>query len=336
MAGVAWGGVGWCGVAWQRLDMANRGDDIQLSAVIASRDRPDDLVRCLGSLRQLRHLPMEAVVLDDGSKEPIEPMLQRYFDASYPIPWRCLRHDSSTGLIRARNELARAAHGNYLLSLDDDAYLLNAQGIQQAMTVLDHDASIAAVALAQADDAGQLLSDQPSAAQEPAFVRTFYGYGHLLAAMYFCNWVATVRCCTTTARSRSFANACSQRVIAWRFCQACVAHARNPHGRSYARITAHMWRNGCYSAVLNEPALRVMASIPARLAQFVEYRCAFVTCSIVRKRNGGAWRGSCVNWRATCRDCSMSAIRCRGTSSRVACAGATRADGVSTSRVRSL
>lgn len=86
------------------------------AVVIATRDRPDDLVRCLSALHaQSEVAPAEILVVDDGSAPPIEAAALR----GGAIPVRVLS-TGGVGPATARNAGARAATTDVVLFTDDD------------------------------------------------------------------------------------------------------------------------------------------------------------------------------------------------------------------------
>ncbi len=88
-----------------------------VSVVIATRDRPADLARCLSGLYHVdRRLLVEVVIADDGSRRPVAAGL-----AATPLPVRVLRVERSIGADAIRNLAARDAEGDHLAFLDDDA-----------------------------------------------------------------------------------------------------------------------------------------------------------------------------------------------------------------------
>lgn len=85
-----------------------------VTAVIATRDRPDDLRACLTALTRLTPPPDEIVVADSASREP-----ERVERAARDAGARCVRLDRP-GLSLARNAGGAAARGAILAFLDDD------------------------------------------------------------------------------------------------------------------------------------------------------------------------------------------------------------------------
>ena len=84
---------------------------VPVSVVVCTRDRPDDLRRCVASLAKLDPAPFEVVVVDQ-SKRPI--------DLTGLLPGVVHHHPDGRGLSRARNRGLRIARGPIVAFLDDD------------------------------------------------------------------------------------------------------------------------------------------------------------------------------------------------------------------------
>jgi GT2 family glycosyltransferase len=81
-------------------------------------NHPNGLRACLSAL-QLQSLPasqFEVIVVDDGSQPPVADIVEPFRDR---LEVRCLRV-SNSGPASARNQGARAAHGQYLAFTDHD------------------------------------------------------------------------------------------------------------------------------------------------------------------------------------------------------------------------
>ena len=94
-----------------------------LTLAICTKDRPDLVARCLGSVEQVRRTSphrdvlLEVLVIDNAPSDDRTATLVETF------PWarRCL--DSREGLDFARNTAWREARGDFVAYLDDDAVL---------------------------------------------------------------------------------------------------------------------------------------------------------------------------------------------------------------------
>jgi GT2 family glycosyltransferase len=90
-------------------------DRATAAVVIATRDRRNQLDRCLTALQaQSEMAPVEIVVVDDGSTPPIAAA-----DLQDAVPVRVL-HTGGVGPARARNAGARAVTADVVMFTDDD------------------------------------------------------------------------------------------------------------------------------------------------------------------------------------------------------------------------
>jgi O-antigen biosynthesis protein len=84
------------------------------SVVVCTRNRAALLGRCLASLSRLEHPDHEVIVVDNTPGQPEVEQLAKDVGARYLVERR-------TGLSRARNSGARAAEGEVVAYIDDDA-----------------------------------------------------------------------------------------------------------------------------------------------------------------------------------------------------------------------
>jgi len=89
----------------------------QLSVVVCTHNRPDDLERCLDALARLDDTP-QVIVVDSATEPPCEALVARYETA---LPGLVYEHESEPGLSRARNRGVARASGSIVAFLDDDA-----------------------------------------------------------------------------------------------------------------------------------------------------------------------------------------------------------------------
>jgi GT2 family glycosyltransferase len=89
----------------------------QLSVIIPTRDRPDDLQRCLNALAHQAARPGEIVVVDNNpAAHATRKIAERFADVKY-VP------EAKPGLDRARNAGIVAASGALIAFCDDDVVL---------------------------------------------------------------------------------------------------------------------------------------------------------------------------------------------------------------------
>src|SRR5882724_6882363 len=86
-----------------------------VSIMITTKDRPEELALTLRELTRQNYSPIELVILDDGSQEPIAPIVRSEWGEATIV-----RHEQALGMCVSRNEGFRLANGELVLQLDDD------------------------------------------------------------------------------------------------------------------------------------------------------------------------------------------------------------------------
>lgn len=95
---------------------------MNISIVICTRDRVASLQATLSSLLNLRMLPScEVVIVDNGSRDAIQPVLEWFRDSSPPLELTSVV-EPQPGLANARNRGWRTARGEIIAFTDDDCY----------------------------------------------------------------------------------------------------------------------------------------------------------------------------------------------------------------------
>ena len=108
------------GSSWEPLEELNELPDehhLKISAAIITADRPLQLERCMKSLTQLARPPEELIVVENG-KEPQARRTVENIQACFPIHYLSI---DQRGVAVARNAAARAARGEIIAFVDDDA-----------------------------------------------------------------------------------------------------------------------------------------------------------------------------------------------------------------------
>ncbi len=109
-----------------------------VSVIVCSHDRPHYVRACVASLVQqsVGGEGFEIILVDSGSPAPVAAEMKRLADSTANM--RLIRLDNS-GVSLARNEGARAATGDYVAYIDDDA-MAASDWIEQIQRVLaEHD-----------------------------------------------------------------------------------------------------------------------------------------------------------------------------------------------------
>lgn len=137
---------------------------------ITTRNRAAILPKAIRSALAQSYPAVRVAVLDDGSTDAT-PALRAEFPS---VLW--IRHETSRGIIESRNRLMRETDATYYLSLDDDAWFMRDDEIALAVTRLEADPSIGAIAY-------DILSpDRATPVERGAGreVAMFIGCGHVL------------------------------------------------------------------------------------------------------------------------------------------------------------
>lgn len=240
---------------------------------ICTRDRQASLLRCLRSLRHAEGLIERVFVADDASATPVEPAIRAELgdDARVTV----LRVETPIGPTAGRNRISRQTATPFILCLDDDAALLPGSAVADALAVLRADPSVAAVAFAQADEAGTLYPPgaQPSAATEPALVRTFIGFAHLIRAQAVAAAGGYREILGILGEERELTLRlldAGYRVVY--LPHAPVAHLADPSGRDPKRFLYLTVRNDALSGLLNEPLPVALGMLVPRLLRYFPMR----------------------------------------------------------------
>lgn len=95
---------------------------MKISAIIVTKDRPKKLDRCIKSLKSKVD---EIIVVDNASKIDTVDVLNKYIGIK--VAW----NQKTKGVSASRNQGARISESDYLLFIDDDAYLKSNTSINQ-------------------------------------------------------------------------------------------------------------------------------------------------------------------------------------------------------------
>ena len=231
-----------------------------VTVMIATRDRAPELQRTLELLRQQQYEPLEIVVVDDGSRGEMEPVVRKLWPQATVI-----RHDESRGQCQRRNDGFAASQGEFILQLDDDCCFTKPGDLGAAVQYLAERPAAGAVVFDLYN--GSVLPDtlRPSSAKAGC-VGSFVGAAILFRA-------DAVR---QTAGYRAFYQAQGEegelalQLIAkgWQilYCPSILAHHRLS---AMNRNSLATWRRGLgndiWTLVLHMPARRLLVEVGWRL-----------------------------------------------------------------------
>jgi len=143
-----------------------------VSAVIVTFNRVAELRTALDRLRRQSHAVREILVVDDGSTDGTEAMVR----AAFPEV-RFVRLPHNSGLIWARNFGFVNTSGDYVLSVDDDSWFVEDDGLARAVAYMEAHTDVAAVACNITTRDGLVYLPRGAA---PFEVPWYVGCGHLL------------------------------------------------------------------------------------------------------------------------------------------------------------
>lgn len=106
------------------LDHRERGHDHLCDVVIATRNRPEPLRRCLQSIAEQSVDDIGIIIVDDHSDMPLEPVVTELARTlEFGRPPVLLRLDRQSGPAAARNAGVNASTAEYIVFIDDDVVL---------------------------------------------------------------------------------------------------------------------------------------------------------------------------------------------------------------------
>src|SRR5262245_5246907 len=224
-----------------------------VSIVIAAHGRPEELRRTLRALARQTYRPLEMIVVDDGSPDPLAPIVAEAWPDAVVI-----RHDASVGAHRSRSEAMRRATGDYILTADDDSNPVEPDAIQRAVDRFGREPRLGIIAFF-VDESLETGPGPIGAGQR--YVNGFINCGQMMR--------------TSVAREvggyRDFYYYYSEeddyalRVLdrGWRILFAptlVVHHRRSPVGRERGRVVGYRLRNSLWTIVLDYPLPRALTA----------------------------------------------------------------------------
>jgi GT2 family glycosyltransferase len=238
-----------------------------LTVGIATRNRPAALERCLRSLHVLAPLAAPVVVCDNASDPPAVVA----HDLVPGLAITIVRDDGQQGPIAGRNRVVREASTPYVLLLDDDAVVLSAGAIASGIDVLEKDASVAAVAFAQAEQDGSPWPEpmQPGRGCRPACVSAYIGFAHLVRRDTFIRLGGYRENLVFYGEEKDYCIRvldAGMRVVY--LPGALVGHVPDPAGRSATRYVRFVIRNDCLYSLYNDPWPIAAVSVPLRFWRY--------------------------------------------------------------------
>ena len=241
---------------------------IPISIGITTRDRSASLGRCLASIAAVLGDGHDVMVFDDASEVPAAEQMAR---AALALPVRYIRDERRPGYIVGRNQMVAQARHPFVLLLDDDTVVLDAGALAAAADVLEADATVAAIAFAQAEADGRPWPErmQPGRGHAPCYVPSYIGFAHLLRRDLFLALGGYRERFVFYGEEKDFCLrllAAGHRVVY--LPGARIAHVPDPGGRVHSRYVRYVIRNDFLQSLYNEPWTMVAGAIPVRLRRY--------------------------------------------------------------------
>ncbi|MFO1006829.1 MAG: glycosyltransferase family 2 protein [Planctomycetaceae bacterium] len=143
-----------------------------ISVVITTRNRRDELNRALRSCFSQTGVSYEVLVFDDASDDGTDRMVREEFPQC-----RLIRSDERAGLIVRRSQSFHEAKGEFVLSLDDDAYFTHPETLAMVCQLFAREPKTAAWGLKYYEPAKP--AKMPKTA-DGALIRCYIGCAHAL------------------------------------------------------------------------------------------------------------------------------------------------------------
>jgi len=111
------------GAFYKYAKLYEQNNEISVSLVITTYNRPDALEMVLLSAREQTSLPAEVIIADDGSRDETRLLIEN-FKRDFPVPIvHCWQRDEGFRLAQIRNKAISAANGEYIIVIDGDMLL---------------------------------------------------------------------------------------------------------------------------------------------------------------------------------------------------------------------
>jgi len=120
---------------------------MNVSVMITTRNRADDLRRTCRVLESMNPPPLEVLITADGCNDDTVSMLLRELPEA-----RIFIHETGVGSVASRDEMMREARGELVLSLDDDSYPEQSDCVSRIIPLFERDQSLAVIHFPQRSD----------------------------------------------------------------------------------------------------------------------------------------------------------------------------------------
>ena len=147
----------------------------KIDVIITTKNRIKDLVITIRHLLKIGFEEKQVYIIDDASEDQTYNVIQNEFPTI-----NIRRNESSKGLIVNRNILMDWTSNGYVLSVDDDSYVLTGADVNEAISILESDESYGIFHFRTFE---QLAAPPPKEelSDEIRILRNYIGCGHIIS-----------------------------------------------------------------------------------------------------------------------------------------------------------
>ncbi len=230
-----------------------------ITVLITARNRPGELRQTLWELRRQTYQPLELLVVDDASKQSLEPVVRECWPEA-----RFVRNTQNVGYIVNRSLGMKMAKGQYVCVLDDDSCFVQPDAIERAMARMEAEKQAGILTFFVIH--GKTPPGPFEAPSQERYVASYIGCAHMLRREVIADLGGYRNFYFYYAEEAEY----SLRALeaGWRilfYPGVAVHHRVSPAGRNLGRVRGYSFRNNLFTILLNMPARRATAEVARKL-----------------------------------------------------------------------
>lgn len=245
----------------------------EISALIICGDRLEEVTRCLQSLAKLGDLLHEVLLLKNAPKIFWRDNCFDSVPSSVRTRLRIIASDRQLFPTTGRNILAAQATGSMYLFLDDDSLVIERNGIESGLRILQSDATIGSIAYPQSTEDGKLAPYmQPAPVEHPCFTCGFMTCAALVRSDVYHQIGGFQELMQMAHEENEFCKRQWDAGFSVLYLpERCICHNPSPTARNSRQRAKLNARNIWYQAVLHEPLWLLSLSFLPRILQGARY-----------------------------------------------------------------
>lgn len=238
-----------------------------VSIVISTRNRRQEILRAIDSCMAQSYEPLEVLVYDDASTDGTAESVREQFPEVRLFP--C---EERAGYLVWRNQGLRDAAGEFVFSIDDDAYFIDPKTVSRVVELFGEHPEAAAMALPYVEPRGDRGSGRMRPLPEGTQLRSYTGCAHALRRQVVLELRGYRELLVHQGEERDL----SLRMLdaGWTVVYADSAplvHLYSPR-RDYGRVNYFGYRNTLLFSSLNVPQPYVLPRMLLDSLQLLRYR----------------------------------------------------------------